>query len=92
MYTVVCYDVTDDNRRNRLFGRLKGFLRHVQKSVFEGPLPQRRYPKLLETIEQTIDRELDTVRIYHLCQACHGLTDLLGTSVTVAETTPDLVI
>jgi CRISPR-associated protein Cas2 len=32
---VVCYDVVDDRRRNRIFKLLKDYGRRVQYSVFE---------------------------------------------------------
>ena len=92
MHLVVCYDVVSDKRRNKLYARLHGFLRHVQKSVFEGHLPEKRYPKLLSMIRATIDHKTDTVRVYHLCAGCRPLTDLIGTSVTVPHGPTDVVV
>ena len=46
MYLVVCYDVTNDRRRARLLRRLRGYLEHVQKSVFEGEVADGRVPAL----------------------------------------------
>ncbi|MBU1429981.1 CRISPR-associated endonuclease Cas2 [Myxococcota bacterium] len=92
MHLVVCYDVVLDNRRNRLFKQLKGYLRPVQKSVFEGQLPARHYPDLVRMIERTIDRQTDTVRIYHLCRACQGLTTLIGTAAPVPDGPENLII
>ncbi len=92
MHLVVCYDVVTDKRRNKLHNRLHGFLRHVQKSVFEGHLPGKRYPKLLAMIRDTVDLHTDTVRIYHMCVGCHQLTELIGTSVTVPQAPVDVVV
>ena len=91
MHLVVCYDVVLTRRRNRLFRKLKGFLVPVQKSVFEGLMPERRYPDLVDVIVGTIDHTRDTVRVYHLCGGCRGLIDLFGTSPR-ADLGPDDVI
>lgn len=92
MHLVVCHDVVADHRRALLHKRLSGYLRPVQKSVFEGELPPGLHPALLEAIGQVIDRATDTVRIYHLCGACSGLTELLGTSLSVPEGPEDVVV
>ncbi|HVA45947.1 MAG TPA: CRISPR-associated endonuclease Cas2 [Pirellulales bacterium] len=83
MYLVVCYDVVSDHRRGRLLRRLREYLRHVQKSVFEGPLDDERLATLRSMIIDEIDPVTDTVRIYHLCRGCQPATELLGTSVFV---------
>ena len=91
MHVVVCYDITDDGRRRRLFKRLKRYLKPVQRSVFEGPLPQREHPALRRMIEATIDQAEDTVRIYHLTAASFAQTELLGTSPRVSAA-PEVII
>jgi len=92
MHLVLAYDIVDDARRTRLFKRLKAFLRPVQKSVFEGPLPTQRYALLVETVQRSIDPEEDTVRIYHLCRGCRALGEILGTGTFVPEEAEDLVV
>lgn len=92
MYLVVCYDVVEDRRRARLLKKLKGFLPHVQKSVFEGPLDDRRLEALRRTIAQIIDRQTDTVRIYQLCGRCRQVTEIVGTGVFVSEVVGDEII
>ena len=89
---IICYDVKSNNRRNKLHGRLKGFLHPVQKSVFEGIVPDRRFTEMLEMIRGIIDHRTDTVRVFHLCVGCRNLTDLIGTSVTVPQGPTDVVI
>ncbi|RMG18962.1 MAG: CRISPR-associated endonuclease Cas2 [Planctomycetota bacterium] len=82
-HLVLCYDVVDDRARRRLHRALKGFLRPVQKSVFEGPLPGRRLPALEFAVRRHMNPEEDTVRIYRLCVACRAQTALLGLSPRV---------
>lgn len=92
MHLVLCYDVVEDRRRSRLFKQLKGYLRPVQKSVFEGQIPSSRYMSLVQMVERTIDRQTDTVRIYHLCRSCQTLTALIGTAAPVPDGPEDLII
>lgn len=92
MHLVVCYDVVEDPRRARLRKGLKGLLRHVQKSVFEGHLPRRRYPELLTLVAREIDHQTDTVRIYNLCGGCRGLIELVGTATAVPHGAEDVVV
>ena len=92
MYVVVVYDVSKDSRRTKLAKRLDTVLRRVQKSVFEGVVPPETLAMLTLLILRTIDPRTDTVRIYHLCGACRGRTDLLGASPAVPDTPEDIVI
>ncbi len=85
MVLLLCYDVTDDPRRTRLYKRLHAFLTPVQKSVFEGSLPSNRLGALVQMVRNTIDPREDSVRIYALCRTCRGQTLLLGVSPTVRE-------
>ena len=92
MNLVVAYDVVADKNRARLHKGLSGFLRPVQKSVFEGPLPAARLPELRRLIDSTIDHSTDTVRIYRLCRRCEGDLALLGVAAPVPAGTEDLVV
>ena len=92
MNLVLCYDVVEDKRRTRLHKRLKGFLRPVQKSVFEGWLHPTRYGPLLGVVRRTIDPHTDTVRIYHLCRGCIGLTELIGVAAPVDDPRDDTFV
>jgi CRISPR-associated protein Cas2 len=92
LYLVVCYDIVSDRRRARVLKRLKGFLPHVQKSVFEGELSQDRAVALRRMILREIDAHEDTVRLYHLCNRCIPATEVLGTGVYVERGDADEVI
>jgi CRISPR-associated protein Cas2 len=92
VYVVVCYDVVGDSRRARLLRRMKGFLEHVQKSVFEGEVREERLAAMREMIAQVIDPREDTVRIYRLCARCIPATEVVGTGVYVDPDEHDEVI
>jgi CRISPR-associated protein Cas2 len=91
-HAVVCYDVTDDGRRQRLFNHLKTFLEHVQFSVFEGRISARDYGRMLRSIEDCIDPSEDDVRIYRLCPRCREQTELHGQAGRVQTEPEDLII
>lgn len=92
MNLILCYDVSHNTRRARLFKRLKGFLIPVQESVFEGVLPSARWGALLDMVQRTIDPNVDSVRIYHLCKSCTGITTLLGVSPKVPDPDEPVII
>jgi len=92
VYVVVCYDIVSDRRRARVLKRLKGYLPHVQKSVFEGELGEDRLLKLRQTLREEIDPKEDTVRIYRLCARCHPATEVLGVGVYVETGDADEVV
>lgn len=92
MVLVLVYDIPEDKRRTKLFKRLKGFLSPVQKSVFEGDLPSRRWTELLRTVNGTIDPAEDSVRIYSICRGCQGSMTLLGTSPAVPDPREPILI
>jgi CRISPR-associated protein Cas2 len=91
MYVVIAYDVVDDGRRTRLAKALEGKIDRVQKSVFEGEVDGDALASLREAIGQTIHREVDSVRIYHLCAGCRAKTELIGTG-TFVEPEEDRVV
>ncbi len=92
MYVVLCYDIVSDARRARLLRKMKGFLPHVQKSVFEGELTDARLIQLREIVLQIIDPNVDTVRIYHLCKRCIPATEVLGTGIYIETDERDTII
>jgi CRISPR-associated protein Cas2 len=92
MYVVVCYDIVQDRRRARLLRKLKGYLPHVQKSVFEGEISDANLIALREMVLKEIDPTEDTVRVYHLCARCIPATEVLGIGVYVERGDADEVV
>lgn len=92
LQVVVCYDVVSDARRNRLCDGLKGYLQHVQKSVFEGRISTRDYGRMLRWVGETIDHSEDNVRVYRLCTGCRGETEHIGKAFAVATRAEDIII
>jgi CRISPR-associated protein Cas2 len=92
MHLVLCYDVVQDRRRGRLFKKLKGFLTPVQKSVFEGELPVRRWDDLIRTVQRCIDPLTDSVRIYGLCRGCAATITHIGITPMLSDPDEPVVI
>lgn len=69
VFTVVCYDISDDRRRNRVSQILEGFGSRVQKSVFECDLNDRQFQKLHQRLAKVL-KDDDGLRYYILCAGC----------------------
>ena len=64
---VVCYDISDDQRRSRVADVLENYGVRVQYSVFECNLTDDELSKLKSTVESLIMESDDHVRYYSLC-------------------------
>jgi CRISPR-associated protein Cas2 len=91
-HVLVSYDVVDNAKRLALARFLKGHLERVQKSVFEGVIPDRQLEAVRRGIEKRINREEDTVRIYTLCERCVAAVEIIGTGVFIEEQDEDVLI
>ena len=85
MFLVVCYDIPDDRRRNRVSKILEGFGERVQWSVFECDVRPEHATKLKEKLAKVLQRE-DTARYYYLCGQCITRVEVVnGPPVTKAQ-------
>jgi CRISPR-associated protein Cas2 len=64
---IICYDIPDDRRRNRVAGLLEGYGDRVQKSVFECHLDRRREQLLRQSLQALVEPTEDKLRYYPLC-------------------------
>lgn len=70
MFIVVCYDIPDDRRRNKVAESLEGYGYRVQKSVFECEVTPEMFDKMKVKLSKRIKAEEDSVRYYEICQDC----------------------
>jgi len=70
MIYVVCYDISDDGRRQRVYNLLKDYGAHVQYSVFECDLTHEQLNEMVEKLLHEVDEGEDFLRIYPLCGWC----------------------
>lgn len=65
MYLIAVYDV-EEARVATMCKLMRTYLRHVQRSVFEGEITQKHYHDLVEKIERLLEPEKDTCVLYEL--------------------------
>jgi CRISPR-associated protein Cas2 len=86
MFIVVSYDITDDKRRKKAHAALGDFGTRVQYSVFECILEPGELKRLQERLGKIVNKRLDSVRYYQLCEADVGKVRVVGLgSVTGVE-------
>ena len=78
MLVLVSYDIQDDKKRTRLHKKLKDFGPRVQFSVFEADIQEDELLKLEKMLTQVELDEDDSIRLYHLCQACINKVKIWG--------------
>ncbi len=61
---IIAYDISDDNRLNRLRKLLKGYSTGNQKSVYECFLTEGELKEIIEEITLIIDESCDRVHIF----------------------------
>ena len=82
---VICYDIADDGRRNRLASALLDFGVRIQESVFTANLDEELGARMLERIGKTIDGHGDRIHVFQLCQSCGPRTVVMGTAEIIAD-------
>jgi CRISPR-associated protein Cas2 len=78
MLYLVCYDVVQDRRRNRVSNLLKGYGVRVQKSVFECVLNEDQYDMICRRLSWYIDTEEDQVRLYPMTKYARQQVKIVG--------------
>jgi CRISPR-associated protein Cas2 len=66
MFYLICYDIVDDRRRNKVAHLLEGYGLRVQKSVFESVLTPDQYQMLQKKLLKYLNAQEDQVRFYPL--------------------------
>ncbi|MCS6927552.1 MAG: CRISPR-associated endonuclease Cas2 [Candidatus Binatia bacterium] len=79
MFYLVAYDIPDDQRRGKVARILEDFGDRVQYSVFEMELEnQSQLLEMEKRLAGVIDPQVDSVRIYFLCQGCRSKIAIMG--------------
>ena len=74
----VIYDISDDNVRNAVANRCKGYgLYRVQKSAFLGTLNSNQQDSLVIECRDLIEIT-DSVYVFPMCDKCFKRIELLG--------------
>jgi CRISPR-associated protein Cas2 len=90
MLVIVCYDISDDSKRTRLYKWLHGYGTPIQRSVFECGLRANELDRVRRYLRRVADPRVDGVRLYFLCEACARKVEIVAG--TPREPLPDFLI
>ena len=80
MEYVICYDLTDDRRRERVAKALLDYGKRIQHSVFLAHLDEELLERMMRRLRGLIDESEDRVHVFSLCGACEGKVVAMGTA------------
>ena len=66
MFVILVYDVKT-KRNNKILKTCRKYLRHVQKSVFEGNLTEAKLKRLKNELKKISNEKEDSIIIYRKC-------------------------
>ena len=78
MRFIVCYDVSDDRRRERISAALLDYGARIQESVFIATLDDELRDRMVERLTKLVDAAVDSILIFPLCRTCAGKATALG--------------
>lgn len=80
MFYLICYDVVNDRRRDRISRLLEGYGLRIQKSVFECVLTPDQYELLQRRLQSKryLNPEEDQIRFYPMSPRYRKLVSVLG--------------
>ena len=84
MQYVVCYDISDDRRRDQMADHLKDFGRRVEYSVFVANLDEELAERMVAGVKRLVKGE-DRAHVFALCGACAGRTVTAGVGEVPAD-------
>lgn len=89
---IICYDISDDRRRNAVFNILKNYGFRIQNSVFECNLNKENSQKLINELQEIIDDNEDSLNIYNLCEKCESKIITIGIEKKIDSKTDTIII
>lgn len=85
MKYLITYDIENDKRRKKVSDELETYGYRVNYSVFECELNQTKLKKLIIKLEELINKKVDSLRFYHLCENCIPKSFELGNREEIFE-------
>ncbi|MBL7816104.1 MAG: CRISPR-associated endonuclease Cas2 [Saprospiraceae bacterium] len=77
-FTVICYDVSEDKKRNKVAALLERYGTRRNKSVFECMITEVQLKKIRADLPPLIDPTTDTILIYRICLDCYVKSETIG--------------
>ncbi len=81
VFVLIIYDIISNKRRTKFANAMSGYGFRVQKSAFEALLEENQLRKLEAEIEEYIDVQEDSVRIYRM--TVYGEVKLYGQNTKI---------
>ena len=78
MFVILVYDVKT-KRNNKIHNTSKKYLRHVQKSEFEGNLTEAKLKRLKNELKKISNEKEDSIIIYRFETLKYSSKEVLGT-------------
>ena len=75
---VIAYDIPNDRRRTKVHKALCGFGEWTQYSLFECFLSAKELVQLRAKLDDLLDPDEDSVRLYPLCEVCRERVETVG--------------
>jgi CRISPR-associated protein Cas2 len=85
MQYVICYDIADDRRRDRIASALLDYGPRAQESVFIANLDAELADKMMARLAKLVDEHWDRVHVFELCGTCSAKTRVMGTAEVVED-------
>lgn len=79
MFYLVCYDIVNNRRRQKVSKLLETYGWRVQKSVFECVLEDKQQEMLQTRLTKMLNKREDQIRFYPLSAHCRNKVVVLGT-------------
>jgi CRISPR-associated protein Cas2 len=84
MFYLVCYDIVNNSRRQKIALLLEAYGLRVQKSVFECVLDEKQYKNLCQRLLKLVNKREDQVRFYPLSANTRTKVAVLGVQAKLA--------
>lgn len=79
---LICYDISDDHKRQKLSEMLLDYGGRLQMSVFEAELSEEDVKDIFDRAKNYVAEE-DSMRVYSICENCLAKIRTLGRDFTL---------
>jgi CRISPR-associated protein Cas2 len=84
MLYLICYDIVNNRRRDKVAKLLEAYGLRIQKSVFECVLDEQQHQRLRQRLVKLLNQREDQIRLYPLSERCRRKIAILGVQPDVA--------
>jgi CRISPR-associated protein Cas2 len=78
MNILICYDISDNKRRRKVYKLLESYGIRTQYSIFELEVNKFEKDNIKEKILNILDQETDRIYFFTLCKECKEKIDRIG--------------